>query len=110
MVFLIKIHACRLMVLKISSKFELRRFCRTTGSVAMVCFFIFHFIKNLLLLYLFFLIFVFILQLKLSRPNPDDLGYVDSVSVEEIGGARVCLNIWFLLYSWFISCMYPLLH
>ena len=29
-------------------------------------------------------------QLKLSQPNPDDLGYVDSVSVEEIGGARVC--------------------
>ena len=28
--------ACRLMVLKISSKFELRRFCRTTGAVAMV--------------------------------------------------------------------------
>lgn len=27
---------CRLMVLKISSKFELRRFCRTTGAVAMV--------------------------------------------------------------------------
>lgn len=29
------------------------------------------------------------LQLKLSKPNPDDLGHVDSVSVEEIGGARV---------------------
>jgi len=28
--------ACRLMVLKISSKFELRRFCRTTGAIAMV--------------------------------------------------------------------------
>jgi hypothetical protein len=48
--------------------------------------------------------------LKLSRPNPDDLGYVDSVSVEEIGGARVCLNSWFLLCSWFITCMCPLLH
>nr|KYP76642.1 T-complex protein 1 subunit theta [Cajanus cajan] len=57
-----KIPACRLMVLKISSKFELRRFCRTTGFVAM---------------------------LKLGQPNPDDLGYVDSVSVEEIGGVRV---------------------
>lgn len=59
------LHFCeryKLMVLKISSKFELRRFCRTTGSVAM---------------------------LKLCQPNPDDLGYVDSVSVEEIGGARV---------------------
>jgi hypothetical protein len=37
LVFLILIVlACRLMVLKISSKFELRRFCRTTGAVAMV--------------------------------------------------------------------------
>nr|XP_016463218.1 PREDICTED: T-complex protein 1 subunit theta-like [Nicotiana tabacum] len=59
------LHFCeryKLMVLKISSKFELRRFCRTTGAVAVV---------------------------KLSQPNPDDLGYVDSVSVEEISGARV---------------------
>lgn len=61
------LHFCeryKLMVLKISSKFELRRFCRTTGAVAM---------------------------LKLSQPNPDDLGYVDSVSVEEIGGVRVII-------------------
>ncbi|CAA3028049.1 T-complex 1 subunit theta [Olea europaea subsp. europaea] len=59
------LHFCeryKLMVIKISSKFELRRFCRTTGSVAL---------------------------LKLSQPNPDDLGYVDSISVEEIGGIRV---------------------
>jgi T-complex protein 1 subunit theta len=33
---------------------------------------------------------VFLQQLKLSPPNPDDLGCVDSISVEEIGGARVC--------------------
>lgn len=26
----------RLMVLKVSSKFELRRFCRTTGAIALV--------------------------------------------------------------------------
>ncbi|XP_075517841.1 T-complex protein 1 subunit theta-like [Primulina tabacum] len=61
------LHFCeryKLMVLKISSKFELRRFCRTTGTVAL---------------------------LKLSQPNPDDLGYVDSISVEEIGGARVTI-------------------
>ncbi|XP_030926530.1 T-complex protein 1 subunit theta [Quercus lobata] len=61
------LHFCeryKIMVLKISSKFELRRFCRTTGAVAM---------------------------LKLSQPNPDDLGYVDSISVEEIGGARVII-------------------
>ncbi|XP_075508771.1 T-complex protein 1 subunit theta-like [Primulina tabacum] len=59
------LHFCeryKLMVLKISSKFELRRFCRTTGAVGL---------------------------LKLSQPNSDDLGYVDSISVEEIGGARV---------------------
>ncbi|KAH6781208.1 TCP-1/cpn60 chaperonin family protein [Perilla frutescens var. hirtella] len=61
------LHFCeryKLMVLKISSKFELRRFCRTTGAIAL---------------------------LKLSQPSPDDLGYVDSVSVEEIGGARVTI-------------------
>lgn len=61
------LHFCeryKLMVLKISSKFELRRFCRTTGAVAI---------------------------LKLSQPNPDDLGYVDSISVEEIGGIRVTI-------------------
>jgi T-complex protein 1 subunit theta len=52
------------MVLKISSKFELRRFCRTTGSIA---------------------------HLKLAQPGPDDLGYVDLVSVEEIGGSRVII-------------------
>lgn len=59
------LHFCeryKLMVLKISSKFELRRFCRTTGAVAL---------------------------LKLGSPSPDDLGYIDSISVEEIGGARV---------------------
>ncbi|XP_062197666.1 T-complex protein 1 subunit theta-like [Phragmites australis] len=59
------LHFCeryKLMVLKISSKFELRRFCRTTGAVAI---------------------------LKLSQPNADELGYADSVSVEEIGGVRV---------------------
>ncbi|KAL5717773.1 T-complex protein 1 subunit theta [Ranunculus cassubicifolius] len=53
-----------LMVLKISSKFELRRFCRTTGSIAM---------------------------LKLCQPNPDDLGFADSISVEEVGGARATI-------------------
>ncbi|KAI3446370.1 hypothetical protein Pfo_003035 [Paulownia fortunei] len=61
------LHFCeryKLMVLKISSKFELRRFCRTTGAIGL---------------------------LKLSQPDPDDLGYVDSVSVEEIGGARVTI-------------------
>jgi T-complex protein 1 subunit theta len=29
--------------------------------------------------------------LKLSRPSPEDLGYVDSISVEEIGGVTVTI-------------------
>ncbi|BBG99325.1 hypothetical protein Prudu_008977, partial [Prunus dulcis] len=55
------LHFCecyKLMVLKISSKFEFRRFCCTTGA------------------------------LKLCQPNPDDLGYVDSVSVDEFASVR----------------------
>ncbi|KAA8519047.1 hypothetical protein F0562_016179 [Nyssa sinensis] len=47
-----------------SSPFELKRFCRTTGAVAL---------------------------LKLGQPNPDDLGYIDSILVEEIGGVRVTI-------------------
>eukprot|EP00252_Welwitschia_mirabilis_P000282 TRINITY_DN10305_c0_g1_i1.p1 TRINITY_DN10305_c0_g1~~TRINITY_DN10305_c0_g1_i1.p1 ORF type:complete len:545 (+),score=113.41 TRINITY_DN10305_c0_g1_i1:134-1768(+) len=61
------LHFCeryKLMVLKISSKFELRRFCRTTGAVSLV---------------------------KLGQPSPDELGFADSISVEEIGGVRVTL-------------------
>ncbi|KAK9903065.1 hypothetical protein M0R45_001281 [Rubus argutus] len=61
------LHFCeryKIMVLKVSSKFELRRFCRTVGAVAM---------------------------LKLCQPNPGDLGYVDSISVEEIAGVRVTI-------------------
>lgn len=59
------LHFCeryKLMVLKISSKFELRRFCRTTGSVSLI---------------------------KLQQPSADELGYADSVSMEEFGGTRV---------------------
>ncbi|KAJ7147768.1 hypothetical protein O6H91_Y551800 [Diphasiastrum complanatum] len=61
------LHFCeryKLMVLKISSKFELRRFCRTTGAISLV---------------------------KLSLPSPDELGHADSVSVDEIGGTRVTI-------------------
>jgi hypothetical protein len=52
----------------------------------------FHFLNNNFLPYctLFLIYFVSLQQLKLSQPNPDDLGYVDSITVEEIGGARVC--------------------
>eukprot|EP00249_Psilotum_nudum_P010921 c22847_g1_i1 orf=498-2132(-) len=59
------LHFCeryKLMVLKISSKFELRRFCRTTGAVS---------------------------QVKLCKPPLSELGFADLVSVEEIGGQRV---------------------
>ncbi|KAH9574892.1 hypothetical protein CY35_01G083000 [Sphagnum magellanicum] len=59
------LHFCeryKLMVIKISSKFELRRFCRTTGAVSLV---------------------------KLGQPSADELGYADSISVDEIGGTRV---------------------
>eukprot|EP00475_Leptophrys_vorax_P020923 TRINITY_DN28684_c0_g1_i1.p1 TRINITY_DN28684_c0_g1~~TRINITY_DN28684_c0_g1_i1.p1 ORF type:complete len:553 (+),score=68.32 TRINITY_DN28684_c0_g1_i1:434-2092(+) len=59
------LHFCeryKLMVLKIGSKFELRRFCRTTGAVSLV---------------------------KLQRPMADELGFADSVTVKEIGGSTV---------------------
>ncbi|KAF8043579.1 hypothetical protein BT93_A1794 [Corymbia citriodora subsp. variegata] len=49
------------MVLKISSKFDLQRFCRMTGSVAI---------------------------LELSQPNPYDLGYIDLVAVVVLDGVR----------------------
>ena len=38
-------------------------------------------------------------QLKLSRPSPDDLGYVDSISVEEIGGVTVSTPLKSLSFS-----------
>jgi T-complex protein 1 subunit theta len=50
------------MVIKISSKFELPRFCRTTGVVSLV---------------------------KLGQPLADELDYADSISVDEIGGTWV---------------------
>lgn len=59
------LHFCeryKLMVLKIASKFELRRFCRTTGAVSLV---------------------------KFQQPMPDELGFADSISVQEIGGTKV---------------------
>ncbi|KAH1084122.1 hypothetical protein J1N35_023883 [Gossypium stocksii] len=74
------LHFCdryELMVLKISSKFE-RRFCRTTGIFAL---------------------------LKLSQPKPDDLGFVGSISGEQIGGSRVCLKRWLYLYLVHCPCL-----
>ncbi|KAG0566798.1 hypothetical protein KC19_7G088700 [Ceratodon purpureus] len=61
------LHFCeryKLMVIKIASKFELRRFCRTTGAVSLV---------------------------KLQQPTADELGYADSIVVEELGGTRVTI-------------------
>jgi len=52
----------KMMVLKITSKFELRRFCRVTGASAVS---------------------------KFQAPMPDQIGYVQSCAVEEIGGAKV---------------------
>ena len=44
------------------------------------------------------------MQVKLGQPGPYELGFVDSISVEEIGGARVsyCSLSWIqnLLVSW----------
>lgn len=81
------------MVLKISSKFELRRFCRTTGAVALVSIPT-HDLFGVRPSSISNIVFKLLQQLKLSRPSPDNLGYVDSVSVEEIGGVRVCLFMW----------------
>ncbi len=53
-----------LMALKIPSKFELRRFCRTTNAVALI---------------------------KLDAPSPDELGFAASCSIDEIGGTRCCI-------------------
>uniref|UniRef100_A0A0E0RA32 Uncharacterized protein n=1 Tax=Oryza rufipogon TaxID=4529 RepID=A0A0E0RA32_ORYRU len=50
-----------IIIRKMNSKFKLRMFCRTTGAIAL---------------------------LKLSQPNADELGYADSVSLEDIGGVR----------------------
>jgi T-complex protein 1 subunit theta len=53
-----------LMALKIPSKFELRRFCRTTNAVALI---------------------------KLDPPSADELGFAASCSIDEIGGTRCCI-------------------
>lgn len=50
-----------LMAIKMPSKFELRRFCRATNSTGII---------------------------KLGRPSADELGYVSSIDVKEIGGTK----------------------
>jgi len=61
------LHFCTrygLMVTRIQSKFELRRFCKATGAVALV---------------------------KLQPPTPDELGFVKSLRLSEIGGTQCLL-------------------
>eukprot|EP00878_Enallax_costatus_P019647 GHUV01020730.1.p1 GENE.GHUV01020730.1~~GHUV01020730.1.p1 ORF type:complete len:243 (+),score=86.92 GHUV01020730.1:910-1638(+) len=50
-----------MMAIRIPSKFDMRRFCRATGAVAIV---------------------------KLQAPQPDELGYAKQITVQEIGGAN----------------------
>ncbi len=50
-----------MMVLRIPSKFDMRRFCKATGSTAVV---------------------------KLAAPSPDELGYAKEIKVQEIGGVH----------------------
>eukprot|EP00879_Flechtneria_rotunda_P006004 GHRR01006316.1.p1 GENE.GHRR01006316.1~~GHRR01006316.1.p1 ORF type:complete len:543 (+),score=202.26 GHRR01006316.1:701-2329(+) len=50
-----------LMAIRIPSKFDMRRFCRATGAVALV---------------------------KLQAPQPDELGFAKQIEVQEVGGAN----------------------
>uniref|UniRef100_A0A383VL87 CCT-theta n=1 Tax=Tetradesmus obliquus TaxID=3088 RepID=A0A383VL87_TETOB len=50
-----------LLALRIPSKFDMRRFCRATGAVAIV---------------------------KLQAPQPDELGFAKQIEVREVGGAN----------------------
>eukprot|EP01090_Pellita_catalonica_P013935 TRINITY_DN3431_c0_g1_i2.p3 TRINITY_DN3431_c0_g1~~TRINITY_DN3431_c0_g1_i2.p3 ORF type:complete len:267 (+),score=58.01 TRINITY_DN3431_c0_g1_i2:859-1659(+) len=54
----------KMMVLKTSSKWDLRRICRATGSVPLV---------------------------RLGAPTPEELGFCDVVSIDEIGSTKVCV-------------------
>eukprot|EP00698_Gefionella_okellyi_P015868 TRINITY_DN4506_c0_g1_i1.p1 TRINITY_DN4506_c0_g1~~TRINITY_DN4506_c0_g1_i1.p1 ORF type:complete len:557 (-),score=162.63 TRINITY_DN4506_c0_g1_i1:39-1670(-) len=58
-------HFCernRIMVIKVMSKFDLQRLCRATGATAVV---------------------------RVGPPLPEELGFCDIVTVEEIGGSKV---------------------
>eukprot|EP01118_Nematostelium_gracile_P004350 TRINITY_DN1508_c0_g1_i1.p1 TRINITY_DN1508_c0_g1~~TRINITY_DN1508_c0_g1_i1.p1 ORF type:complete len:539 (+),score=164.83 TRINITY_DN1508_c0_g1_i1:68-1684(+) len=54
----------KLMVVKVLSKFELRRICKAVGATPLV---------------------------KLTAPTPEELGHADIVKVEEIGSTRVTI-------------------
>eukprot|EP00898_Chlorokybus_atmophyticus_P006650 jgi/Chlat1/6987/Chrsp56S06683 len=51
-----------MLALKITSKFELRRFCKAVNATALV---------------------------KFAAPSPDELGWADTIDVQEIGGQQV---------------------
>jgi len=54
----------KIMVIRIMSKFDLRRICRAIGAKALV---------------------------RLGPPSPDEMGFCDKVSVKEIGGRKVTI-------------------
>lgn len=54
----------KIMVIKVSSKFELRRLCRAVGATPLV---------------------------RMGGPTPEELGHCDNVSVEEIGSTEVTI-------------------
>lgn len=53
-----------IMVIKIGSKFDIRRLCQTTGATPLV---------------------------RTAKPSAEEIGECDEVSVEEIGGTKVCV-------------------
>eukprot|EP00753_Platysulcus_tardus_P015460 PLAT5019.4.p2 GENE.PLAT5019.4~~PLAT5019.4.p2 ORF type:complete len:539 (-),score=319.74 PLAT5019.4:152-1768(-) len=61
------LHFCErygLMVLKVISKFDLRRICRATGATALV---------------------------RVGAPLPEEMGTAAYVGIEEVGGTRLCI-------------------
>merc|ERR550537_2058507 len=54
----------RILVLKITSKFELRRVCQTVGAVSII---------------------------RQGPPLPEECGYLESVKVEEISSQKLCV-------------------
>lgn len=54
----------KLMCIRITSKWELRRLCRAVRATALV---------------------------RLGAPTPDEMGYCDSVRVSEVGGKKITI-------------------
>jgi T-complex protein 1 subunit theta len=54
----------KIMVVKLNSKFEIRRLCKATGAVPLI---------------------------RVGSPTAEEIGHCDSVSVDEIGGNKVCV-------------------